>query len=58
MKDYIDAMIFLIKFLTAFESALDQRKKNEQFAKFHENNKATLLLIVNSYEKQALELLI
>src|SRR3989337_3860955 len=43
MKGYMDATVSLTKFLAAFESALDQRKEDEQFAKFRENNKAILL---------------
>jgi zinc finger SWIM domain-containing protein 3 len=57
MKGYMDSTVSLTKFLKAFESALDQRKENKEFAKFCEDNKAIALLTASPYERQASELL-
>ena len=57
MKNYMNATISLTNFLKAFESALEQRKEDEEFVKFCENNKTIALLTASPYEKQASELL-
>jgi hypothetical protein len=57
MKGYMDATTSLTNFLKAFESALEQRKDDREFAKFYENNKVISLLMANLHEKQASELL-
>ncbi|CAB4437481.1 unnamed protein product [Rhizophagus irregularis] len=57
MKGYMDATTSLTNFLKAFESALEQRKDDREFAKFYEDNKVISLLTANPHEKQASELL-
>lgn len=57
IKGYMDATTLLTNFLKAFESVLEQRKDDREFAKFYEDNKVILLLTANLHEKQASELL-
>ncbi len=51
IKNYINITVSLIKFLKVFELVLNQRKENEKFVKFCQNNTTTMLLITNPYEK-------
>jgi hypothetical protein len=57
MKGYMDATTSLTNFLKAFESALEQRKEDIEFAKFCEDNKTVSLITASPYENQASELL-
>ena len=57
MKGYLDATTSLTNFLKAFESALDQRKEDIEFAKFREDYTNVKLVTKSPYEKQAIELL-
>lgn len=57
IKGYMDAATSLPNFLRAFESVLEQRKDDREFAKFCKDNKVVSILTANPYEKQASKLL-
>jgi hypothetical protein len=52
MKGYMDASTSMSRFLSAFESALDNRKQDIEFAKYKESTLNIIYKTISPFEKQ------